>query len=112
MTEFRPLAIRMAKQQNLPLSPMEISGVCGRLLCCLAYENDFYGEMRKRMPRRGSRVQTPRGPGQVIGLNMLQESVDVRLEGDVTVTFELSEVGAAAPDSGRQPNNKGRRRRS
>ena len=99
MTEFRPISIRMAKQQNLPLSPMEISGVCGRLLCCLAYENDFYGEIKKRMPRRGSRVQTPQGIGQVIALNFLQESVDVRLAGDVVATFELSEVEPAAQDS-------------
>jgi len=101
LSEFRPISIRMAKQQNLPLSPMEISGVCGRLLCCLAYENDFYGEVNRRMPRRGSRVQTPQGAGQVIGYHVLQESVDVRLDGDVVATFELSELGTLAPESGR-----------
>jgi cell fate regulator YaaT (PSP1 superfamily) len=111
MTEFRPISIRMAKQQNLPLSPMEISGVCGRLLCCLAYENDAYAEVKKRMPRRGSRVQTPQGLGQVIGLNVLQESVDVRLEGDVKATFELSELGAVVPDSGQRSGSKGKGRR-
>lgn len=101
LAEFRPISIRMAKQQDLPLSPMEISGVCGRLLCCLAYENDFYGEIKKRMPRRGSRVETPQGTGQVIGLNVLQESVDVRLDGDIVATFELSELRASVPESGR-----------
>lgn len=110
MTEFQPISIRMAKQQNLPLSPMEISGVCGRLLCCLAYENDAYAETKKRMPRRGSRVQTPRGLGQVIGLNVLQESVDVRLEGDVVSTFELSELGAVVQEPERRARGKGRRK--
>jgi len=112
MTEFRPISIRMAKQQNLPLSPMEISGVCGRLLCCLAYENDFYSDLKKRMPRRGSQVQTPQGVGQVLALNMLQESVDVRLAGDVVATFELSELGTVVPESGQQSRNRGRRKRS
>jgi len=106
LTEFRPISIRMAKQQNLPLSPMEISGVCGRLLCCLAYENDAYAEIRRHMPRRGSRIQTPRGPGQVIALNVLQENVDVRLEGDVVVTFDLSELEAVAQGSGQQSGSK------
>lgn len=108
MTEFRPISIRMAKQQDLPLSPMEISGVCGRLLCCLAYENDFYGEVKKRMPRRGSRVQTPQGTGQVVALHVLQESVDVRLESDVVVTFELSELGRVVQEPRRRSGKRGR----
>jgi cell fate regulator YaaT (PSP1 superfamily) len=112
MTEFRPISIRMAKQQNLPLSPMEISGACGRLLCCLAYENDFYAEVRKRMPRRGSVVQTPQGEGRVIAQNMLQESVNVRLESDVVATFELDELGPVVQGSGEQRSRKrGRRKR-
>ena len=112
MTEFRPISIRMAKQQNLPLSPMEISGACGRLLCCLAYENDFYTDVRKRMPRRGSMVETPQGAGQVIEQNMLQESVDVRLEGDIVATFNLSELGAVTQESGGQrTRRRGRRKR-
>jgi cell fate regulator YaaT (PSP1 superfamily) len=109
MTEFRPISIRMAKQQNLPLSPMEISGVCGRLLCCLAYENDFYTEVKKRMPRRGSQVQTPQGTGQVVAQNMLRESVDVRLDGDIVATFGLSELGPVVPESGgRRSRKRGR----
>ena len=112
MTEFRPISIRMAKQQNLPLSPMEISGVCGRLLCCLAYENDFYGEVKKRMPRRGSQVETPQGIGQVVAQNVLQETVLVRLEGDLEATFELSELGAVvAPAPGQRSRSRGGRRR-
>jgi cell fate regulator YaaT (PSP1 superfamily) len=111
MTEFRPISIRMAKQQDLPLSPMEISGVCGRLLCCLAYENDFYGEVKKKMPRRGSQVATPQGLGQVVAHNVLQESVDVRLEGDVVSTFALDDVQRASDQDQQRAQRSGRRRK-
>jgi cell fate regulator YaaT (PSP1 superfamily) len=110
MTEFRPISIRMAKQQDLPLSPMEISGVCGRLLCCLAYENDFYGEVKRRMPRRGSQVVTPQGTGQVVGHNVLQESVDVRLAGDVVSSFPLGEVQRASDEGQARSQKQGRRK--
>ena len=64
LREFTPVSIKMAKTQDLPLNAPEVSGVCGRLLCCLAYENDFYSEARKQMPRINSIVETPDGPGQ------------------------------------------------
>lgn len=109
MSEFRPISIRMAKQQDLPLSPMEISGVCGRLLCCLAYENDFYCEVKKRLPRQGSQVQTPQGTGHVVALNVLEESVDVRLEDDTVHTFAVDELKTSRNQS--QQASRGRRRR-
>lgn len=109
MSEFKPISIRMAKQQDLPLSPMEISGVCGRLLCCLAYEDDFYCEVRKQMPRHGSQVTTPQGTGQVIALNVLDESLDVRLEDDTVHTFALHELQASQPES--RPTSRSRRRK-
>lgn len=108
MSEFKPISIRMAKQQDLPLSPMEISGVCGRLLCCLAYENDFYCEMKKQMPRHGSQIETPQGMGQVIALNVLDESVEVKLEDDTVCTFALHELEAFQPQP--QPKSRSRRR--
>ena len=92
LPEFRPISIRMAKHQDLPLSPMEISGVCGRLLCCLAYEDDFYVAVKERMPRVGQRVRTPKGPGRVTLLNVIQESITVELEDETTVTLPLSDV--------------------
>jgi cell fate regulator YaaT (PSP1 superfamily) len=107
MSDFRPISIRMAKQQDLPLSPMEISGVCGRLLCCLAYEHDFYCEAKERMPRQGSRVQTPQGMGQVVSLNVLEETVNVKLEDDTVHAFALHELSS----SRREPSSKGKRRR-
>ncbi len=111
LPEFRPISIRMAKQQNLPLSPMEISGVCGRLLCCLAYENDFYTEVKKRLPRRGSRIQTPQGEGQVVSQNVLQESVNVKLQDDVVLTLTLEEIESFSQAPEQQSGKRGRRRK-
>jgi cell fate regulator YaaT (PSP1 superfamily) len=109
MSDFRPISIRMAKEQDLPLSPMEISGVCGRLLCCLAYENDFYCEVKRRMPRYGSEIETPQGTGQVVALNVLDESVDVRLEDDTVHTFALGDLESSRDES--RQTARGRRRR-
>jgi cell fate regulator YaaT (PSP1 superfamily) len=111
MSEFRPISIRMAKEQDLPLSPMEISGVCGRLLCCLAYENDFYCEVKKRMPRQGSQIETPQGTGHVVSLNVLEESVDVKMENDTVYTFALNELESSLRESQQTSRRGGRRRR-
>lgn len=110
LCEFRPISIRMAKQQDLPLSPMEISGVCGRLLCCLAYENDFYGEVKKRLPRVGQMVGTEQGQGKVVAVNVLQETVTVRLSGDTMMTVSLDQLASpiAQPTD---PSGKRSRRR-
>jgi hypothetical protein len=72
----------MAKEQNLSLNPTKISGVCGRLMCCLKYEDDNYVQTRKRMPRMGKDVETPDGFGTVIDLNILKEAVTVRIHRD------------------------------
>jgi cell fate regulator YaaT (PSP1 superfamily) len=112
MSEFRPISIKMAKQQDLPLSPMEISGVCGRLLCCLAYENDHYGEVKRRMPRVGQVVDTPKGSGKVRSLNVLQETVTVDLPGEIQATFGLSDLGPTAETTERSGRKRsGRRKR-
>jgi cell fate regulator YaaT (PSP1 superfamily) len=111
MSEFRPISIRMAKQQDLPLSPMEISGVCGRLLCCLAYENDFYCEVKERLPRQGGQVRTAKGTGHVVSLNVLEESVDVRLEDDTVHTFPLQDLESTRKESPQKPQKRRRRRK-
>jgi cell fate regulator YaaT (PSP1 superfamily) len=81
LTEFHPVSIRMAKNQDLPLSPTEISGLCGRLLCCLAYENDQYSEVRNRLPGVGSKVKLENGSlGQVRGLNVIKETIVVEVD--------------------------------
>ncbi len=80
LKEFKPVSIRMAKDQNLSMNPSKISGACGRLLCCLNYEHEAYVDARKRMPRKNARVMTPEGPGIVEDINLLKEEVNVRLD--------------------------------
>jgi len=93
LCEFVPVSIKMAKQQNLPLSPMEISGLCGRLLCCLTYENAYYQEVHKKMPRAGEIVSTTYGIGKVMGHNVLKEVLRVQLDSGVTVEVPLDQIG-------------------
>ena len=78
--DFQPVSIKMAKEQNLSLNPNKISGVCGRLMCCLKYEQDNYEQTRKRMPKVGKEVITPDGPGVVWDLNIIKETVRVRIQ--------------------------------
>ncbi|MEF2833074.1 MAG: stage 0 sporulation family protein [Clostridia bacterium] len=77
--DFQPVSIKMAKQQNLSLNPSKISGSCGRLMCCLNFENKTYQELRKGMPNEGEQVATPDGPGKVTAVNLFEGSVNVRL---------------------------------
>jgi cell fate regulator YaaT (PSP1 superfamily) len=97
LTDFRPVSIRMAKQQNLPLSPMEISGVCGRLLCCLLYEDDYYREIKSRLPRVGRTIDTPYGPAKVVRVSVLKETVNVILEDGSTAELTADELAGQAP---------------
>lgn len=92
LTEFHPVSIKMAKQQDLPLAPSEISGLCGRLLCCLAYENDQYAEIKQVLPKVGTQVMTSHGKGVIIGLNVLTESAVVELQSELTVEVKADEV--------------------
>lgn len=79
LAEFEPVSIKMAKVQNLSLNPTKISGICGRLMCCLKYENDIYNELRKGMPEPGEKVRTRDGMAKVMETNLLQNIVKVRL---------------------------------
>jgi cell fate regulator YaaT (PSP1 superfamily) len=92
LSEFAPVSIRMAKEQNLPLNPLKISGTCGRLLCCLVYENEQYRNMKEKMPKEGQQVSTPMGVASVVGTNLVKETVLVELESTATVELPLSEV--------------------
>jgi cell fate regulator YaaT (PSP1 superfamily) len=80
LTEFSPISIKMAKEQGISLTPTEITGMCGRLRCCLVYEYEQYVEARKQLPKRGKMVTTPRGNGKVIEVIPLKNSVLVELE--------------------------------
>ena len=79
LSEFQPVSIKMAKEQSLSLNPTKISGVCGRLMCCLKYEQDHYEQTRKKMPKVGREVNTPDGAGTVCDLNIVKETVSVRI---------------------------------
>ena len=99
LREFTPVSIKMAKQQDLPLNPAEISGACGRLLCCLSYEDEYYGEARRLMPRINSTMMTPEGPGKVRQVHVLRNTVSVLVQGpnDTKMFIEVP-----VPESGAQ----------
>ena len=91
--DFEPVSIKMAKDQNLSLNPSKISGLCGRLMCCLKYENDEYETAKKEMPDVGTRVTTPDGDGRVVGMNILERVLKVRLsEQEQTLEYTLDEI--------------------
>jgi cell fate regulator YaaT (PSP1 superfamily) len=80
LTEFSPISIKMAKEQGISLTPTEITGMCGRLRCCLVYEYEQYVEARRTLPKRGKLVVTPRGNGKVLDVVPLKGTVLVELE--------------------------------
>jgi len=90
ITDFGIVSIKMAKEQGLPLNPSKISGVCGRLMCCLAYENDNYIQAKQQMPHIGTMLDTPSGPGKVVSINVPQNTVEVMLESGATIHVPVS----------------------
>jgi len=100
LTSFSSVSIKMAKEQGLALNPMKISGICGRLLCCLAYESKQYAAMKKEMPQPKQRVSTHWGKGTVISANVLKETVTVELDDGETKQIAVSELVAPAESVG------------
>ncbi len=96
MPEFKKVSVKMAKTQGLSLNPGKISGLCGRLMCCLSYESDYYADAFKKMPKVGSEVGTPDGRGTVATTNMLKMTVKVKIDdkngGVIYKDFPLDEV--------------------
>ncbi len=92
LPDFARVSIKMAKDQDLPLNPSKISGVCGRLLCCLSYEQEQYLEIRGELPQRGDWVQTAKGPGEVVAVNIVKETVTVELTDGNTVDCTAAEI--------------------
>ncbi|MBN2583360.1 MAG: hypothetical protein JXL80_09840 [Planctomycetes bacterium] len=131
--EFQPISMKMAKVQKATLDPSKISGRCGRLMCCLRYENETYNELKKSLPRKNSYVQTEMGPGKVLGGDILTQLVKVSIAGktqivpvDALIARDLSEeqyqaalsakpvrIGGPGRDGGRRPDggDSGQRRR-
>lgn len=99
--DFVPVSIKMAKDQNLSLNPTKISGLCGRLMCCLNYENDEYERLKKLLPDYGQKVETPDGMGKVIGLNLLSEVIKVKLVSRETpVEYQYDELIVGQKENG------------
>ncbi|QNU67180.1 stage 0 sporulation family protein [Ruminiclostridium herbifermentans] len=78
--EFQPVSIKMAKEQSLSLNPTKISGTCGRLMCCLKYEQEAYEDLLGRVPKVGAIVDTPEGHGTVVSVNLLRETLKIKLD--------------------------------
>ncbi len=96
MPEFKKVSVKMAKTQGLSLNPGKISGLCGRLMCCLSYENDYYAEVSKKVPKVGSEVGSPDGRGTVVSVNMLKLDATVKIDdqngGLIYKTYPLDEL--------------------
>ena len=92
LCDFSSISIRMAKEQGISLTPTEITGMCGRLRCCLIYEYEAYSEARKNLPKRNKRVKTPEGEGKVIDVHPLNQTIVVQLANDTHRVFERNEI--------------------
>ena len=97
LRKFAPVTIRMAKEQNLFLNPAKISGICGRLLCCLSYEQDNYDHFHRMCPRLGKKYQTDKGPMKVLRANMFRNSLSVLTENNEEVELSLDDWQSLSP---------------
>ena len=103
--EFCPVSIRMAKEQDLSLNPQKISGVCGRLMCCLRYEFDAYKDFKSRAPKQNAQVETPLGMAKVIDLDVPREVITLKVDGEKPVKVPLADFDPA--QEGMRPNRVG-----
>ena len=107
LDEFQPVSIKMAKTQNLSLNPTKISGTCGRLMCCLKYEQEAYEDAVRRCPKQESFVECPDGVGNVTAVNLLREQVKVRLEDSTEQpkTYRTTEIRVVRNGKGKRPED-------
>jgi len=91
LQKFAPVTVKMTKEQGLPLDPEKISGVCGRLMCCLAYEYECYVDMRKGLPKIGKRIQTDQGIGKIKQINVLSRTMLIELEDNSMTELKLQD---------------------
>lgn len=113
MPDFKKVSIKMAKNQGLSLNPGKISGLCGRLMCCLSYENEYYAGACRQMPKIGASVSTPEGKGTVVSANMLKMLVRVKIEKDGALIYRDFPVADVAfrrgdADGGEEGEAKGK----
>lgn len=106
LNDFHPVSIKMAKEQGLSLNPVKISGTCGRLMCCLNYEQSVYDELLKITPRVGAKVKTPQGTGTVISVSLLEQKVKVDFEdNDAPIIFDCCDVKTVGRGCARQKDD-------
>lgn len=104
--EFQPVSIKMAKEQGLSLNPAKISGSCGRLMCCLKYEQEAYDDVVRRAPRIGALIETPDGQGTIIEINLIKENAKVRFDksdGTVVRNYKLDQIKVIKDTKGTAP---------
>ena len=101
LDDFQPVSIKMAKTQNLSLNPTKISGTCGRLMCCLKYEQEAYEDLIRRSPKEESFVDTPEGRGTVVEINLLRQQVKVRMENEPETVHVFSNEDIAVFRNGK-----------
>lgn len=107
LDDFHPVSIKMAKQQSLSLNPTKISGTCGRLMCCLKYEQDAYSYLVRRSPKMGSIVNTPDGVGKVVDINLLTKNLKVQLESQsYPVKYTVDDVKIISNNNNKKNNGK------
>ncbi len=105
LDDFQPVSIKMAKTQNLSLNPTKISGTCGRLMCCLKYEQDAYEDLIRTSPKMDSFVDTPEGRGTVVEVNLMRQQVKVRMEENPETVSQFSNTDIAVLRSGKAKKN-------
>ncbi len=109
LEDFQPVSTKMAKAQSMSLNPAKISGTCGRLMCCLRYEQEAYEDLMKHVPKNGAFVQTPDGYGSVMLVNLLRQKVKVKLDSTGEPVFrtydvdEIAEIPGGRPKPGEEP---------
>lgn len=92
MNTFEPVSIRMAKDQNLSLNPTKISGLCGRLMCCLTYEHETYRKLKKRFPKIGKIVKTASGQGKVVRHNVIRDRLTIHMDEGQEIELPLDDI--------------------
>ncbi len=107
LSNFDPVSVRMAKDQNISLNPMKISGICGRLMCCLAFEHDTYLEMKNKFPKCKKIVSTKYGTGEVKRQNLLANKLVVELEGGKETEMHVDDILGIVEQNGKKNPSKG-----
>ncbi|NLT24073.1 MAG: hypothetical protein GXX82_13600 [Syntrophorhabdus sp.] len=103
LNNFSIVSIKMVKEQGLALNPSKISGICGRLMCCLSYEYETYLSLKKNFPKMGKRVRTPQGEGKVVKHNALAGTLSVQLDEGKEIALALKDISAAEQQKPGQP---------